>query len=480
MKKQFRKYPEFVFPVPNGAEQYKSYAALMQVTARMKEFGVKVDLGEARRLNKAALKRAKQFTEVFCSSTKLEAKVLGEGGTGTTKLVREWFEKQGAPDVSFDKKSGRPQFNAVALTSWAEDFKGEAFSEPAAALLGIRKAKTSARFSEAYLRVAAHHGGRIHFGFNPMGTKGLRWSASEKFAWFENDELVKFSLNAQNVPSKEVKYTFKAFGELVIAESLRSCFIAAKGTVWQKYDYVGAEALLIALNTGDRLLLNWLKLGAAADMHTENAKLLFTEETWPEGLVKADKEHGATDRQAKCRDGAKNLVYALSYQMPSRRGEDKYPESFKFMKQRFPKMTEAYFNVIVARFYAAHPAIRDWQLRVCAEVDAKGYVKLSQNEALLYVSQSAKGRNMAGNFFMQSGVGFLVNRAVPKIGAMCDWKRTGLALLLQVHDEVDLQVPDARREEVKAVTKGFLEEPANFGDTEGHIPVEVKESEKWG
>lgn len=480
MAKHFRRVPQFEWPAKNAAARYENYAQLVQVAERMKKFGVEIDLGRMRQFQVDAEARAAQFTTVFCASTGLKPKDLGPGGSGTTAKVKEWFQRQGAPDVSFDKKSGRAQFNAVALTSWSEDYKKELFAEPAAALLGIRKAKTSARFAEAYHRVGTRFGGRIHFGFNPMGTKGLRWSASEKFSWLEDGELVKFSLNAQNVPSKDVKYTFKEFGELTIAESLRSAFIVRKGCTWLKFDFVGAEAYLIALNTGDLLLLQWLKAGRDADMHSENAKILFLEAKIPADVVKIDAEKGATDNQVKCREAAKNLQFALSYQMPSKRGVDKYPESYKFMKQRFPKMTEAYFDTIVQRFFAAHTAIRAWQNKVCGDVDTYGRVVLPQNGATLYVAQTAKGRNMSGNFFMQSGVGYVVNRAVPEVDKLCDWDPNGIALLLQIHDELDLQVPDEAVDDVEKAVKAELEKPADFGGTVAGIPVDCKKGDSWG
>lgn len=472
-KKRIRRFPEFQYPAERGAERYALLSKLTLVAEKMKQFGVQLDLGRTKAAHETALERAGTFTSLFQAQTGLSSSDLGKAGIGATKAVKEWFKRQGAPDVVFDKKSGKSQFNAAALVSWSSDFKDQPFAEPAAALLGIRKSQVNARFALNYYRVASQNNGRIHFGFNVLGTKGLRWSASEKFSWYENGELQKVSLNAQNVPSKDVKYTFKDLGEVTLSESLRSCFVPAKGCVWIKFDFIGAEAGLIAYNTGDKLLLEWLKSGA--DLHTENAKIMFLEAKIPKELKKI--EDGTP--LSPCRLASKNLQFALSYQMPNGRGEDKYPESFKYFKERFPAANEQYFNVIVRRFYEAHTGIRNWQYGVCKAVEEKGYVQLPQTGSTLYVPNNSKGKNMSGNFFMQNGVGFLINRATPDVSELCDWEPDGNALLLQVHDELDLQARERDADHIQGQVQILLEQDADFGGIVAGLKAKGTRGESW-
>lgn len=467
--------PTFQWPVENGPGQYAQYEKLFLVAEQMKAFGVRCNTEKALKHKREADERAELFTQMFCELTGLKRSQLGAKGEGTTKATREWFKDAGAPDVVFDKKTKLPQFNAAAMTCWATDYAGKEFAQPAAALLGLRKAKTNARFAWAYYDVARHHDGRIHFDLNPLGTKGLRWSASAKFSWKEADgSVTAYKLNAQNVPSKKSQYDFGKHGIHSLMVPLRDCFEPDDGCVWAKFDYEGAEAALIAYNTGDALLLEWLKNGA--DLHTENAKICFLEDKIPADLRKIEKGHPLESR----RDAMKNGMYAWTYQMPSGKGNDKYPESWKFFKQLFPNMAETYFNVLLQRFFAGHTGIKGWQLEICRRAEEDGYQRLPQNGRTIYVPPTAKGKNMSGNFYMQSGLGFLINRATPIVAQMCDWQRGGLVLLLQVHDELDLQIPHDRLAEVCEAVSAELSKPANFGGVEAGISAAPDVGPNWG
>ncbi len=467
MKAPYRPYPEFNFPLPRFQEQYQRLVELAGVADKMCAFGVGVDTGKALAHAEAAAKRAIVFSDMFLELTKLPREALGNAGEGNTLLVKDWFKDAGAPDVIFDKRTKKPQFNAAAMTCWSSDYVGRPFAAPAAALLGLRKSKTGARFARSYFEVASRHDGRIHFDFNILGTKGERWSSSARFRWKNPDDTVtKISLNAQNVPAKTIKYDFgPGRGVQIIAASLRDCFIPGPNTVWAKFDYEGAEAALIAHYTQDALMLEWLNTGA--DFHTENAKLMFLERGIAADLHKLEKTHPAFE----CRIAAKPATFGLAYQMPLQRKQesaphDVYKELWKNWKQMFPNLSETYFGVCIDRYWAGHGGIRAWQHAVCARVAQDGFIALPQSGKTLYVANTAKGRNMSGNFFMQSGIGFLINRAMPPVAARCDWQPNGLALLFPVHDELDLQVPIDRLDEVCAFVSEEMSRPADF---DGHI-----------
>lgn len=480
-----RLFPEMNYPLPRFRDQYEEQVKLQLIAAKMEAYGVRVNIDTALRHAREAASRAEVFSQLFLELSGLDREALGKKGDGTTKAVKDWFKAAGAPDVVFDKNTGKAQLNAVALTCYASDFPGQAFAAPAAALLGLRKAKVNGRFANAYYEVASQYGGRIHFSLNPMGTKGTRWSASAKFRWLVDGEAEprEYSLNAQNVPKQKSSYDFgPGYGKLKLMVSLRDCFEPDPGCVWVTMDYEGAEGCLIAYWTQDALMMEWV--GADADLHTENAKVMFQDAGIPVTLRKID----ATEHPElfKYRVATKPATFGLCYQMPvKRKGKpaplsEVYATLWKTWKQIFPDLTEVAFGIAIQRFWAAHTGVRGWQNGICDTVERDGYVVLPQTGRTLYVPPTAKGKNMSGNFFMQSGIGFLINRAMPLIEAQCDWQRSGTAILLQVHDELALQAPEARAEEFGLMAAHHMSQPADWGGHVAGVPAWPDTGANWG
>ena len=478
-----RKYWPTFAPALRSRARYEQLCKLSVTAERMKQFGVRVDVpraAEHARLRNAA---AGRFQELFLKGTGLTVADLGEAGAGQTAAVKDWFKMRGAPEVVFDKRTKKSQFNSAALTIYATDHVGTEFAAPAAALLGLRKSRTAVKFCEAYMAIAPRYDSRIHFGFNVLGTKGERWSSSMSASWVEDGERVRYKLNAQNVPAKKLRFAFEGEGELDLMVSLRDVFIPDPGCVWAKFDYDGAEARLIAYNTGDEALLRWIAQGL--DLHVENAKVLFRELRIPAELKKVlkDAKPGTRDEAyLKAREAAKPMIYGASYQWSSHNPKrpDRYNDLFKQIKQLFPATSETYLTVLVQRFFEAHPGIVAWHDRVGQAVEEDGYVELPQTGRQLYLPASNRGKNMGLNFYMQSGLGAAINRAIPLIDAGMDWTRGGTALLLMVHDEVDVQIPENRVEEVCAMVEAHLSEPMDFGGTMASIPAEGDTGLNWG
>ncbi len=225
--------------------------------------------------------------------------------------------------------------------------------------------------------------------------------------------------------------------------------------------------------------MQWLRAGA--DFHTENAKLMFIERGIAADLQKLEKG----DPDFECRIAAKPATFGLAYQMPLQRKQESEPhevyrELWKQWKQMFPKMSETYFGVCINRYWRGHAGIKEWQLKICERVAEDGYITLPQSGKVLYVSNTAKGKNMAGNFLMQSGIGFLITRAMPAIAARCDWKRSGLALLFPVHDELDLQVPLDQRDEICQFVSEEMSKPADFDGFAAGVQAAPDIGDSWG
>jgi hypothetical protein len=472
MKKPRQLYPVFEWPLERSEEQYNNQVQLQHIAEKMKQLGVRVDTQKALEHKRLADSRSLQFSEIFLELTGLPREALGKAGTGVTKAVKDWFREAGAPDVVFDKDSGKPQLNAIALVCWASDFPGAAFAEPAAALLGLRKAKVSGRFAEAYYTVASRFGGRIHFDANPMGTKGLRWSASAQFRWRdENGEVVEYSLNCQNIPKAKKSFEFSKYGKLKLMDSLRDCFIADDGCDLIQLDYEGAEAALIAYISGDKALLEWMDKGY--DVHTENARVMFLEAGIPPDMRKIPSGHPLE----AFRVAAKPALYGGAYQFPSTSGRkpkpmhEVYATLFKTWKALWPELSETAFGKAVERFWDAHGDIRGWQLTMGDDLERDGFIALPQTGRRLYLPNSMKGKNGMLNYKFQSGIAYLINRAIPVIADDCDWKPSGTAVLLQVHDELVLQAPKDVAREFGLSAAAEMSRPADWSGVIQGVPA---------
>lgn len=483
MKEQ-RYWHEWV-PMENGQAQYEHLVKLFGVARRMKAFGTRVDPEACEAHVKSAAERRAHFTDKFLEITQLPSKALGEAGGGATAAVKAWFKAQGAPDVIFHKITKKPQFNQQALITWASESGDKPYGQAAAALLGLRKAVTAGKFASNYLIVSGANNGRIHFGFNPLGTKGERWSASAQFRIPGMEEPI--SLNAQNVPSKEPKFDFQdGNGPVKLALSLRNCFIPDPGCKWIKWDYEGAEARVMAVTTGCKTLLGWMDRGE--DIHLQVARALFPSSNIPEEAAttpdKALREFYKKKFKNE-RDAAKGLLFGFAYAVtsPPRRGkpQDFFVETqFKQLKATFPDITEPAVKLMAKRFFGLLPEILEYHARIRREVGENNLVVLPQTGAQLYLADTMRGYNMGSNFFMQSGLGALINQAIPHIDTMCTYRPSELALLLTVHDEVDMQVPEADVPRIELAVSQLLERPMFIHGETLSVPASGAVGTHWG
>lgn len=263
--------------------------------------------------------------------------------------------------------------------------------------------------------------------------------------------------------------TFKFDGEeKLLAVSMRDCFIPDPGKVWIKWDGDQAEARLLAYTSGATKLIEWI--ANRADLHWENAKVM-----WPEAKIPTP----YPDKKGKMgmfREGAKPCMYALSYSHPSDDGKSHTKELFKQLKTVFPDLSESYLEVMVARFFEAHPEIRRWQQANKDALRELGKITLPQSGDFLYLPATMRGFNQAGNFQMQSGLGALINRGLIE----ADGELSGRGeFLAQVHDELDAQILEKHVDDVDKMVSYYLSKPANFGGYEAGVPFAGDRGPNW-
>lgn len=446
--------------------------ALMRVAERMTKYGFRVDRKRIEAHRKRASEKASGFTRRFCALSALSPGDLGSAGSGQTDTVKNCFKRLGAPDVEFDKRTKKPQFNTAALTTWATAYKNEKFASLAALLIGIRKNIKSQEFCRAYEQFSRADG-RVHFQFNVLGTVTGRWTSSTRMRVVESGRRFNVSANAQQIPTRVPSFNF-GNGDDRLVESLRDIFIPDDGCVLLKADYDQLELRLIAYVYGVQELLRIIDLGDKADAHCYSAAHLFSElKLDPYATKPKDK----SSVLAKAREAAKACAYGISYQMHSEGG--RYPQLAKTLKGIFPTITERQVAVMAERFFKLYPEIKQGQMRQKAAVESKGYAELSIDGRRLYYPATMRGFNQALNFPMQGSGAALCNRAVLELDPKLDWEG-GCQIRAQVHDELLVQAPYDKAQSVAQALTEAMSRPAQIGATLAGIPAAADPGLNWG
>ena len=242
---------------------------------------------------------------------------------------------------------------------------------------------------------------RVHTHFNNLATATGRLSSSGP--------------NLQNIPIR---------GEF--GPRMRSCFIAQQGHKLVAADYSQIELRILAHMSQDPNLLEAFANGE--DIHARTAALLFDTEP---GKV-------STDERRK----AKTINFGLLYGMgPQKLGKDlglSLKEAKGFIERYFSKLAR------VREFYA----------QIEAEAKSQGYVNTIAGRRRLLpdinsrnANLAQQARRMAINTVVQGSAADVIKKAMLAVDRDALLRTLQSKLLLQVHDELILEVPESNAEE---------------------------------
>ncbi|MDL2285312.1 DNA polymerase I [Desulfovibrio sp. OttesenSCG-928-F07] len=238
---------------------------------------------------------------------------------------------------------------------------------------------------------------RIHTSFNQTSTATGRLSSS--------------SPNLQNIPVR---------GEL--GGRMRACFTAAPGRVIVSADYSQIELRVLAHLSGDPTLLDAFSKGE--DIHRRTAALIY--DVAPESVTPDQ------------RRGAKTINFGLVYGM----GPQKLAQDLGI------SMKEA--KVFIDRYFERLGKLREYFDAVEASAKEHGYVStmtgrrrytpeiLSANQQL-----RSQARRQAINTCIQGSAADIIKLAMLAVAQDEELKKLGATLILQIHDELLLECPEA-------------------------------------
>ena len=280
--------------------------------------------------------------------------------------------------------------------------------------------------------------GRVHTSFNQVSASSGR--------------LVSREPNLQNIPvrtevGREIRKAFVADG---------SGFGISGPTVLLSADYSQIELRVLAHVTGERALRKAFQKGE--DVHTLAAALLYG--VPPEAV------------NAEMRRVGKMLNYGVIYGMTG----------YRLALEAGIDRTEA--TRFVRRHREQYPAVRAYVERTLREAEEKGYVETPLGRRRYLPDIGAKNRQRreaarraAENMPNQGMVAEIIKLAM--IGVHARLREEGMAsrMLLQVHDELVLEVPEVELAEAVGLV---VREMKHAVELSVPLEVEVKTGRSWG
>lgn len=260
--------------------------------------------------------------------------------------------------------------------------------------------KLSTTYLEPLPRLVHPQTGRLHTRFNQTVTATGRLSSSDP--------------NLQNIPVRTE-----------LGRRIRRAFVAQPGYQLVVADYSQIELRVLAhLSDDPNLKQVFLE---DRDIHTQTAAWMF-------GLA-------PEQVQPQQRRAAKTVVFGVLYGMGAHRLAGELQISFAEAEQ------------FIERYFQSYPMVRAWIHDTLETARQRGYVETMWGRRRFVSDLNAANRNireaaerMAFNMPIQGTAADLIKRAMVKLAPLLPGYQS--QLLLQVHDELVLEAPQAQVESV--------------------------------
>ena len=361
-------------------------------------------------------------------------------------LEREIQDLAGRPfNVASPKQLGEILFDEMKLAGGRRSKATRAWSTDATVLEELaaqgvelaRKvldwrqlAKLKSTYVEALAAAIDPRDGRVHTDFSMAVTSTGRLSSAEP--------------NLQNIPIRTEE-----------GMRIRRAFIADPGCVLLSADYSQIELRLLAHLAGVPSLITAFERGE--DIHARTAADIF-------GLPP-----DRVDREARRR--AKTINFGIIYGM----------SAFGLASRLGIPPGEA--RAIIEAYFARYPGIRDTMERLKEDARIHGFVRTPFGRRLWIpdirakdMARRAGAERAAINAPFQGGAAEIIKRAMVRLPAALREAGLSARMLLQVHDELVFEVPEAEVEATGALVRRVMEGVATL-----RVPlaVEIGHGRSW-
>jgi DNA polymerase-1 len=385
---------------------------LIPILARMESAGIGVDVESLKALSVELDGRIHKLEEALYESAGKRFNLA------STKQLRELlFDDLGLEATKKTAKGGQASTDADTLEQLRDQ-------HPFPGLLLDWRALTKLKstYVDALPAAVSRVTGRIHTSFHQAVAATGRLASNNP--------------NLQNIPIRTEE-----------GRRIRACFIAKPGHVFLSCDYSQVELRLLAHYCKEGALLTAFKEGA--DIHRRTAAEVFG--------VAAD---AVTPDQ---RSAAKAINFGIIYGM----------SAFRLAKQLKISKTEA--QEYIDGYFARAPQVRGVIERFIAEAQDSGYATTLWGRQRPVVGLSSRNfrdrsaaERIAVNTPIQGSAADLIKLAMQRVARRLDADARDATLLLQVHDELVLEVPEGRVEAVAAMVREEMEGAASL-----EVPLKV-------
>ncbi|HET8885600.1 MAG TPA: DNA polymerase [Salinimicrobium sp.] len=281
------------------------------------------------------------------------------------------------------------------------------------------------------LRKADPTTGRLHASFNQTSTATGRFSSSGP--------------NLQNIP-----------GDLRI----RSCFVAQPGWTFIGVDYSNIELRVMAVLSKDAIMIK--AYGEGIDLHSFTASQIFGMSM--EQITKAQRAVGKTVNFG--------LIYGMS----------EFGLSKRLLDQGLDYTVEE-CKQFINTFFEKYPGVAKFSDELIYQATINGYAQtmFGRKRPLPDINSSdhykrTAAKRLALNTPIQGSAADILKMAMVKIHNRIKEEKLQSRILLQVHDELLLEVPESEKDYMKEMVRHEMENVVRLPIA---LEVELKTGKTW-
>ena len=364
---------------------------LCRVLAEMELAGFLVDAGALQAFGQALDKAIAQLEERICS-------YAGPFNINSPKQLGEvLFERLGLPSYKKTKTGYSTSAEVLEKLRGAHPIVGE--------VLEYRQyAKLKSTYVDGLLKVISPDG-RVRTSFQMTVTATGRLSSTEP--------------NLQNIPTRTE-----------LGSELRRMFVAGPGQILVDADYSQIELRLLAHISGDQAMVDAFRSGE--DFHTVTAAHVFS--------VPVEEVTPAMRRAAKAVNFG--IVYGIS----------------PFSLSQDLGVTVAEAKAYMDAYFHRFPGVKAYMDQVVERARADGFVEtpMHRRRALPEIKSSnhnmrSFGERVALNMPIQGAAADIIKLAMVRVHRQLKEAALEARLIMQVHDELIVECPEAEADRVKAL-----------------------------